>query len=108
MFSGASNSRSLQAIYLKFAEYVDILVQIIYAKFKNDRTKNSGDTGCMKMEKNFFSSGNLFKCSFLFSCTFVLSFFNLGKKICTNMSTYSANFRYVACKLLKLEASKNR
>ena len=60
MFSGASNSRSLQATYLKFAEYVDILVQIIYAKFKNDRTKNSGDTGCMKMEKNFFSSGNLF------------------------------------------------
>ena len=26
----------------------------------------------------------------------------------TNMSTYSANFRYVACKLLKLEAPENR
>ena len=34
-------------------EYVDILVQIIYAKFKNDRTKDNGDTGCTKMEKNF-------------------------------------------------------
>ena len=66
MFSGASNSRSLQAIYLKFAEYVDILVQIIYAKFKNDRTKNSGDTGCMKMEKNFLVLGICFNVLFYF------------------------------------------
>ena len=29
LFSGASNLRSLQATYLKFDEYVDILVQII-------------------------------------------------------------------------------
>ena len=34
MFSNASNLRSLQATYLKFAEYVDILVQVIYVKFK--------------------------------------------------------------------------
>ena len=35
LFSGAStgNLRSLKTIYLKFAEYVDIFVQIIYAKF---------------------------------------------------------------------------
>ena len=29
-------------------------VHIIYAKFKNDRAKDNGDAGCMKMEKNFF------------------------------------------------------
>ena len=40
MFSGASNLRSLQPTYLKFAEYVDTLVQVIYAEFKNDRTKD--------------------------------------------------------------------
>ena len=28
--------RSLQATYLKFAEYIDILAQIIYAKLKNN------------------------------------------------------------------------
>ena len=30
---------SLHATYLKFAEYVDKLVQIVYAEFKNDREK---------------------------------------------------------------------
>ena len=37
-----------QATYLKFGEYVDILVKIIYAKFKND--KDNGYTGCKKIE----------------------------------------------------------
>ena len=49
-FSGVSNLRSLQATDLKFAEYVEISVQIIYTKFKNDRTKDNGYTGCTKME----------------------------------------------------------
>ena len=47
-----SNLSSFQATYLKFAEYVDIVVQIIYAKFKNYRSKDNGYTGCTKMEKN--------------------------------------------------------
>ena len=33
MFSCASNLTSFQAKYLKFVEDVDILVQIVYAKF---------------------------------------------------------------------------
>ena len=40
-----------------------------------------------------------------------ISFLNFAKIICTNMSNmsiYSANFRYIACKLLKLEALENR
>ena len=45
---------SLQAIYLKFGEYVYVLVRIIYAEFKNDRAKDNGYTGCIKMEKTFF------------------------------------------------------
>ena len=44
LFSGASNLRSLQAIYLKFVEYVDILVQIVYAKFKHNKENNNGYT----------------------------------------------------------------
>ena len=32
---------------------------------------------------------------------------NCAKIIVINMSTYSANFRFVACKLLKLEAPEN-
>ena len=36
---------------VKFAEYVDILEQIIYAKYKNNRAKDNGYTGCTKMEK---------------------------------------------------------
>ena len=40
LFSGVSNLRILQATYLKFAEYVDIVKQIIYAKFNNDRATN--------------------------------------------------------------------
>ena len=36
-FSCASNMRSFQAMYLKFAENVDILVQIVYAKFFNEK-----------------------------------------------------------------------
>ena len=55
MFSGASILRSLQATYLRFAEYVDILEQIISTTFKNDRAKDSEYTGCTKMENNFFS-----------------------------------------------------
>ena len=41
LFSDASNLRSLQAAHLNFAEYVDILVQIGYAKFKNDSEKDN-------------------------------------------------------------------
>ena len=44
--------RTVQATYLKFAEYVDILVHIIYIKFQNDRTKDNRYTGSMKIEKN--------------------------------------------------------
>ena len=51
LFSGASNLRSLQAAYLKFFEYVDMLVQIIYAKFKNDRTM--GILGAQNIKKKF-------------------------------------------------------
>ena len=40
--SGASNLRSLQATNLKCAEYVDKLVQVIHAKFKNDRSHRKG------------------------------------------------------------------
>ena len=47
--SRASNFISLKATYLKFAIlYVDILVQIVYLKFKNGREKDNGYTGCMK------------------------------------------------------------
>ena len=52
MFLDASNLRSLQAACLKFYEHVDILVQIIYAKFKNDRAKNNRYIGCPEMERN--------------------------------------------------------
>ena len=46
MLLGASNLSSLQATYLlKFAEYVDIVGEIIYAKFKNDRAKDNGYSG---------------------------------------------------------------
>ena len=55
LFSGAPNWRSLQATYMKFVEYVDMLVEIVFAKFKNDRAKDSGNTGCTKMENNIFS-----------------------------------------------------
>ena len=41
LFSSASNLRGLQATYLKFAEYVDILEQIVYEKFKYCREKDS-------------------------------------------------------------------
>ena len=62
-FSGASNLRRLQATYLKFAEYVDILMQIIYAKLKEGRTKDNGYIDARKWkrtlnknsEKNFSS-----------------------------------------------------
>ena len=57
MFSGASNLRSLQVIYLKF-----ILVYIIHKNFKNDRTKDNGYTdhitGYTKMEKNIKKISN--------------------------------------------------
>ena len=56
--------RSLQATYLKFAECVDILVQVIYTKFKHDRVKDRGDIGCTKMEKkkNYFISEDFMYC----------------------------------------------
>ena len=50
MFSGASNLKCLKATYLKFAIYVDILEHIIFAKLKNDRTKDNEFTRCTKME----------------------------------------------------------
>ena len=50
LFSGA-NLRSLQTTHMKCAEHVDILAQIICAKFKNDTTKDNGYTKCMKTEK---------------------------------------------------------
>ena len=40
---------------MKFPEYIDILLQIIYVKFENDREKDSGYTECMKMEKKIQS-----------------------------------------------------
>ena len=43
LFSGASNLNSLQDTDMKFPEYVDILVQIIYAKFENDGTMGIPD-----------------------------------------------------------------
>ena len=45
----ASNLRCFQAMYLKFAENVDILVQIVNAKLYNEREKNNGYNGCKKM-----------------------------------------------------------
>ena len=58
-FSSASNLRCLQATYMKFAEYIDILIQIIYAKVKNNRAKDNRDTRCTNMEnkKFFFQEG---------------------------------------------------
>ena len=38
-----------------------------------------------------------------FRASFALSFLYFAKIISTNMSTYLANFRYVACALLKLQ-----
>ena len=35
-----------------YAAYIDILVQITYAKFKNDRAKDNRYNGCTKMENN--------------------------------------------------------
>ena len=35
-------------------QHVDILVQIIYAKFNNDRAQDNGHTWCMDMEKKIF------------------------------------------------------
>ena len=53
MFSGASNLRSSHATYLKFVEYVDLLVYIIYKKFKNDRKKTKGILGAGKWKRTF-------------------------------------------------------
>ena len=39
---------------MKFAVYVDILEQIIYAKFKNDRAKDNKYTRCTEMENFYF------------------------------------------------------
>ena len=47
MFSSASNF-SLQATDLKYAEYIEILVQIIFAKFTNKRTM--GILGAQKLK----------------------------------------------------------
>ena len=44
--------RSLQGAILKFAEYVDVLVLIIYAKFKNDGEKDYGYSGYMRIRQN--------------------------------------------------------
>ena len=35
---------------VKFAVYVKIFEQIIYAKYKNDRAKNNEYTGCTKLK----------------------------------------------------------
>ena len=44
-------------VILKLAEYIDILADIIYAKFKIDREKGNWYTACMKIKKcNFFIS----------------------------------------------------
>ena len=40
-------------MYLKFAENVDILVQIVNAKLYNEREKNNGYNGCQKILKTF-------------------------------------------------------
>ena len=42
MFSCASNLKSFQVMYLKFAEKVDMLVQIVNAKFGNESKRTIG------------------------------------------------------------------
>ena len=42
---GASNLKSFQDMYLKFAENVDILLQIVYKKFENSGRKDNGILG---------------------------------------------------------------
>ena len=55
---------------MKCAEYIDILEQIIYEKFKNDSTKDNWYTGRTKMEKNIiFREG--FKQSIFYCCVTV-------------------------------------
>ena len=63
LFSGASNLRSLQNTYLKFAEYVDILAQIIYAKL-NDRAIDYGYTRCMKFFFREVFQQSVFHCCY--------------------------------------------
>ena len=54
-FSCVSNLRSFQAMYLKFADNVDILVQIVYAKFENhEKGKDKMYTGCTIMATKIF------------------------------------------------------
>ena len=72
--SYAYTTNITQAIYLIFAEYVDILSQIIYAKFKNDTLKDNRNTGFTKMEKNIkkhFREGfqqSVFPCCITVQC----------------------------------------
>ena len=40
-------------MYLKFAEDVDILVQIVYAKFENERGRTVGMPGAQNGDKHF-------------------------------------------------------
>ena len=42
-------------MYLKIVEHVDMLVQIVNAKFENEREKDNGYTGCAKIRRNSFS-----------------------------------------------------
>ena len=42
MFLCVSDLRSFQAMYLKFAEHVDILQHFVFAKFKIDRGRKIG------------------------------------------------------------------
>ena len=60
MFSCVSNLRSFLAIYLKFAGNVDILEQIMNAKFENERGKDNRSIPGEKIGKILFSSENDF------------------------------------------------
>ena len=54
IFSGASNLNSLQATELKFAECLDIFVQMYIARIKNDSEKDNVCTECMNMGTKLF------------------------------------------------------
>ena len=45
LFSNSSNLRSLPVTYMNFAEYVDTLEQIGFAKFQSDIEKDNWYTG---------------------------------------------------------------
>ena len=94
LFSGASNLRSLQATYPKCAEYIDILVYIIHAKFKSERTKDNGYTGCTKMEKSIKTIGRRISAvciSFLYYSSMSKLLPPIGRDTGNNLFVQNAN-----------------